>query len=503
MTIGHVDTGGEERPDLPGVSSEGTIDIAAIDSIREALQANATALARRLPDVLVRIWVLGPENVLQLAASAGEDRWLREEADVPFMGYPLILGSRVLGVIAAFSPAPLNDETTALLSSVADKVAVALDRHGIGREIYLQDRAIAASANGIVISDPNQPDNPIIYASSGFERMTGYSLTEIIGQNCRFLQKDDQDQEGLCELRAAIAEARGCRVILRNYRKDGALFYNELTLSPVTDEAGDLINFIGIQSDITARGLVEQERDELLQRVESALAIRNQFIATASHELRTPLTAIKAHAQLIERRLRRDGNLELAAQLQVIDRQATHLGALISDLLDVSHMEPGQSDFGMDDLDLGPLLDQVVEETRAAQPEFVIEWERENGSFPVRADEVRIRQVVTNLVSNAIKYSRYEARVRMTIWREGDRAVFSVRDWGIGIPVDQQDSIFSLYFRAGNATESGLSGLGMGLHISHNIIEAHGGSLWFDPKDSTGSTFYCSLPIVSSQGAAG
>ncbi|MDQ3329012.1 MAG: PAS domain-containing protein, partial [Chloroflexota bacterium] len=182
-------------------------------------------------------------------------------------------------IIAAFSPTPLNKDTTTLLSGVADRVAIALDQHGSGRQTFLQDRAIAASVNGIVISDPNQRDNPIIYASSGFERMTGYASTEIIGQNCRFLQRADRDQEGVRELRTAIAEERGCRVNLRNYRKDGSLFYNELTLSPVTDETGVFINFIGIQSDITARGLIEQERDELLQRVESALAIRNQFIA--------------------------------------------------------------------------------------------------------------------------------------------------------------------------------------------------------------------------------
>lgn len=498
VDAGAADTTGVRHPDVSSVNAKGLEDTAVLESVRDVLQASVTDIARRLPEVAVRIWVLGPGNVLQLAAHAGEDRWLQKRANVPFVGYPLTVGSRVLGVIAAFSPTELSDEATALLAGVADRVVVALEQHGIGRQINLQDRAIAASSNGIIISDPHRPDNPIIYASPGFERMTGYPSADIIGRNCRFLQGEDRDQEGVSELRAAVAEARGCRVVLRNYRKDGSLFYNELSLSPVTDAEGDLINFIGIQSDVTARELIQQERDELLQRVENALEVRDQFISIASHELRTPLTAIKAHAQFVERKLRRDGNLDAAARLQLIDRQATQMGALISDLLDVSQIESGHMTYAMHELDLGPLLDQVVEETRAAQPAFVVEWERDHGPFPVRADEVRIRQVATNLVSNAIKYSRSEPRLRITLRRVGEQAEFGVRDWGIGIPMDQQSSIFDQYFRAGNATESGLSGLGLGLHISHTIIDAHGGRLWFESEVGAGSTFYFTVPISSS-----
>lgn len=498
VDAGAVETRGVQHPDVSDVNARYFEDAAVLESVRDVLQASVTDIVRRLPDVAVRSWVVGPGNVLQLAARAGEDRWLRKRANVPFVGYPLTVGSRVLGVIAAFSPTELSDEATALLSGVADRVAVALEQLGIGRQLYLQDRAIAASSNGIVISDPHQPDNPIVYVSPGFERMTGYLSADIIGRNCRFLQGDDREQEGVAQLREAVADARGCRVVLRNYRKDGSLFYNELSLSPVTDGEGDLINFIGIQSDVTARELIQQERDELLQRVENALAIRDHFISIASHELRTPLTAIKAHAQFVERKLRRDGNHDAAARLQLIDRQATQMGALISDLLDVSQIESGRLTYAMHERDLGPLLDEVVEETRAARPEFVIEWERENCPCRVRADEVRIRQVAANLVSNAIKYSRCEPRLRITLRRVGDQAEFSVRDWGIGIPADQQASIFSRYFRAGNATESGLSGLGLGLHISHTIIEAHGGRLWFESEVGAGSTFYFTLPTASS-----
>ena len=132
-------------------------------------------------------------------------------------------------------------------------------------------RAIAASSNGITISDSRLPDEPLIYVNRSFVLMTGYSSEEVLGRNCRFLQGDDRDQPALLEVRAALWEGRDCEVLLRNYRKDGTLFWNELRLSPVHDERGRLVNFVGVQNDVTQRQLAEEEirslHDELDERV--------------------------------------------------------------------------------------------------------------------------------------------------------------------------------------------------------------------------------------------
>ncbi len=136
----------------------------------------------------------------------------------------------------------------------------------------LLDRAVAASSNGIVITDARQKDNPIIYVNPAFERTTGYSFEEVRGRNCRFLQNGDRDQPQLEELRRAVREGGECRVVLRNYRKDGEQFWNELYISPVFDEEGRLTNFIGVQNDITERKRAEEERDLLLAREQLARA---------------------------------------------------------------------------------------------------------------------------------------------------------------------------------------------------------------------------------------
>jgi PAS domain S-box-containing protein len=132
--------------------------------------------------------------------------------------------------------------------------------------------AVAASSNGIVITDPKVPDNPIVFVNPAFEEISGYPADEVLGYNCRFLQADDRDQPALEELREALTEERECRVVLKNYRKDGTPFWNELYVSPVHDEEGHLTNFIGVQNDITQRRRIEDERDLLLAKEQLARA---------------------------------------------------------------------------------------------------------------------------------------------------------------------------------------------------------------------------------------
>jgi PAS domain S-box-containing protein len=113
--------------------------------------------------------------------------------------------------------------------------------------------------NGITLSDPDQPDNPIVYANQAFERITGYNQKEIIGLNCRFLQGDEPNQPQLEQIRDAIQNHQAVEVVLRNFRKDGELFYNRLAITPLFDNEGKLIYFLGVQYDVTKQTLAEQE----------------------------------------------------------------------------------------------------------------------------------------------------------------------------------------------------------------------------------------------------
>ena len=126
----------------------------------------------------------------------------------------------------------------------------------------LLERIIDASEDGIVVAEREGDEHILIYVNQGFERMTGYSTDEILYRDCRFLQNDDRDQPGLARIREALVDNRPCREILRNYKKDGSLFYNELSITPMYDEQEDITYYLGVQKDVTERveAIAELER---------------------------------------------------------------------------------------------------------------------------------------------------------------------------------------------------------------------------------------------------
>ncbi len=139
--------------------------------------------------------------------------------------------------------------------------------------LYVRNRAIEATIDPISIADARQPDFPLIYVNPAFEKVTGYSADEILGKNCRFLQSDDREQPGLAEIRTALSEGRSCTVTLRNYRKDGRLFWNELQLSPVYDDQGVLTHFIGVQNDITEQKEIRDALAKLATELETVARV--------------------------------------------------------------------------------------------------------------------------------------------------------------------------------------------------------------------------------------
>jgi sigma-B regulation protein RsbU (phosphoserine phosphatase) len=146
-------------------------------------------------------------------------------------------------------------------------LAARLQEQALAEQLALKDRALDVAAEGITIADARLPDRPLIYANVGFERLTGYPVSEVLGRNCRFLQGPDTNPAAVAEIRAAVAAERECVVEILNYRRDGSSFWNRLSISPVRDESGVVTHFIGIQSDVTAR----REAEDGLRRAKAAL----------------------------------------------------------------------------------------------------------------------------------------------------------------------------------------------------------------------------------------
>lgn len=194
-------------------------------------------------------------------------------------------------------------------------------------KLRLLERAVTASTNSIVIADPNQPDVPLVYVNPAFERTTGYASEEVLGRNCRFLQGKDRDQPALGELRTAVREGRHCTVVLRNYRKDGSLFWNELSIYPVRDEDGRTSSFVGVQNDITERIRTE----EILSEIRRA---ERRRIARDLHDVvLQDLSGALQSLRLTHLRAKRSGtSLDLEEELGALGRASSGLRNAIYDL---------------------------------------------------------------------------------------------------------------------------------------------------------------------------
>ncbi len=180
---------------------------------------------------------------------------------------PMLSRGRVIGVLGIQGDVidRFDDSDVRVKTTLADQLAVAIQNaeafaevQEVRAELLLSNQAIQASNSGVSIADMSQPDQPLMFVNPGFERITGYNSAEVLGKNCRFLQADDRDQEALDVIRGSIASGEACTVELRNYRKDGTLFWNELSLSPLYDDVGNVTHFVGVQTDITTRKLAEQ-----------------------------------------------------------------------------------------------------------------------------------------------------------------------------------------------------------------------------------------------------
>ncbi len=162
-------------------------------------------------------------------------------------------------------------------------IAMILDiseRQQAAEALFLRERAIESAAIGLVVTDPTQPDNPIVYCNHAFEQITGFAASEAIGRNCRFLQQDDRNQPAIDLLRTAVREGRECHAVLRNYRKDGKPFWNDLTITPVRDDSGRLTHFIGVSWDVSDRVIAEEQTREREARLTAILSTAVEAIIT-------------------------------------------------------------------------------------------------------------------------------------------------------------------------------------------------------------------------------
>jgi PAS domain S-box-containing protein len=245
-------------------------------------------------------------------------------------------------------------------------------------------------------------------------------------------------------------------------------------------------------SGVTSQASVALDNAKLYEEIQVLNSKKDEFIGLASHELKTPMTSLNGYLQIIDRSLPADDKNKLFIQKAL--SQINKLSGLISDLLDVSKIEAGKLPFTYAAFNLPQLIEEVVDLMQYSTKSHRIIICSDIDDLLVNADRQRIEQVVINLISNAIKYSPQADHINVSVSRQDNNAVVTVQDFGIGINKEQHDRIFSRFYRVDDVA-SHISGLGIGLYISNEIITRHKGKLSVDSETGKGSTFKFEIPL--------
>jgi PAS domain S-box-containing protein len=266
--------------------------------------------------------------------------------------------------------------------------------------------------------------------------------------------------------------------------------------APCFGDDGVVEGGVGIVEDITEQRSAEAERDRLFREAQEAIRVRDDFLTIASHELKTPLTPLALRLASLERRLERKEPVD-PALLRHARQHLVRLAALINDLLDASRIEAGRLALHLEPTRLDVIVERALTSMDTERGQHRIDYSHPAEPVRIRGDPYRLEQVFANLLENALKYSPADSTVRVTLDVRGDFALLAVADEGIGIPRDQQEQLFERYFRARNVSVTSYGGLGLGLYISRDIVERHGGRIWVESEVGRGATFYVALPLLS------
>ena len=284
---------------------------------------------------------------------------------------------------------------------------------------------------------------------------------------------------------------------------------NNLALANAADEIGkgnfEVVVTPRSENDLLGHSLEKMkedlkefnsQRDKIQKETLQLIQDKDEFFSMTSHELKTPVTSLKAYTQLL---LLDDTNVShptTRLMLEKMEKQIDKLVKLINDLLDASKMQYGVLDYDKQPLKLNALIAEVIKESALSNRDYKIIFQK-NIHGVVLGDEDRLRQVIFNLINNAVKYSPHNKDIIIRLENCDGKMVFSIKDFGFGVKKNDQERIFERFFRSSGDNLYTYPGLGVGLYISNEIIKRHDGRMWLESKYEQGSTFYFELPLVN------
>ena len=370
-------------------------------------------------------------------------------------------------------------------------------------DLKMLAQAIMNANDSITIADLN---NNIIFVNPAFSNIYGYSHDEIIGKNTAILKPLDVE-DGLDRQIMAETMKSGWQGELINVKKDGSVFPISLSTSSVYDDSGKPIAMVGISNDITDRKRIEQELIRAKEKAEESDKLKTAFLSNMSHEIRSPMNAVLGFIQLLkdEELLSESGQ----KYIELIQNSGNQLLSLIEDIIDISKIQANQLRILNSPFDLNQCMEELYSvfssqlkyksevKTMLFQPELA-----NPSPFNIYSDPLRIKQILSNLLSNALKFTpsgSIKFGYTLIIDDYSPMIKFFVKDSGIGISPENQMLIFERFRQADDSYTRLYGGSGLGLAISKGLVELLGGHIWLESQPNEGSEFFFTIPFVTDE----
>jgi PAS domain S-box-containing protein len=430
-------------------------------------------------------------------------------ADRRFKTNPLVTGEPKIRFYAGAplrTPDGLNLGTLCVIDTVprqlsADEEQVLVDLAALAMDelqlrIALREKsqhmaAIDHLRAGVLVTDPAAPDNPIVFCNPGFTNMTGYSPEEILGRNCRFLQGPEADPAVVAEIRTAIADHRLFNGLIQNRRKNGEVFWNDLLITPVFDAGGDLINFVGLQRDVTEMKNAQDALAASYAELRKLEELRDNLTHMIIHDLRSPLSGVIGFLDLFKRRVGGKLDEKELRYVEIAFGAAEDLNEMITSLLDTNRLESGEMPLQLGEHDVSEIVRTALGSLGGSVGERKITTDIEQESHVAFCDAGLVRRIVGNLLTNAVKFTPAQGAITVRVTSDEDFVEVSVINTGPGIPTEDHARIFEKFGQVGSGTRHST---GLGLTFCKLAVEAQGGIIRVESAPAEDTTFWFTLP---------
>ena len=359
-------------------------------------------------------------------------------------------------------------------------------------ELELQRMAyVAEKTNGIVMI--TDPDRKIIWINNSFEKILGYRTEEVIGRNpAEFLQGPDTSTETIREISSSLKNTGSFSGEILNYTKSGDRIWLYLNIAAVHDDSGKLINYVAVENDITQIKQAEQRSQQAMEKERELNRFKTQFVNLASHQFRTPLATIRSSIDLLDLKIESDAHSSAFTDYfhkhkAIMTEETIRMTELMENILDIGRMDEGKIELAKKNLPFKPFMDAFVQSNTEPGGQYrTLNYRFNAPNKIISMDEILMRNVLRNIVSNAFKYSEGKQAPELTVYFSEDAYFIRIKDFGIGIPEKDQPFLFQSFFRASNAKN--FPGSGLGLMIAKRLILLHGGTINCESKAGNGCT---------------